>query len=141
MFLLDTDVVSETRRIAAGRADERFRRWISDVEPVLAYISVVTLIELEIGVLRLERRDPSSGAVLRRWLENDVRTAFDSRILPVETDMALVAASLHVPDPAPVNDALIAATALAHAMSVVTRNTGDFTRFNGLDVINPWVES
>ena len=140
MFLLDTNVVSEARRIAVGRADARFERCISNIEPALAYISVVTLIELEIGVMRLEQHDPPSGAVLRRWLEQDVQTAFENRILPVDPATARFAASLHIPDPAPVNDALIAATALARTMSVVTRNTDDFTRFNGLDVINPWTE-
>lgn len=138
MFLLDTNVVSEARRIAAGRADERFERWILSIEPTLAYVSVVTIMELEIGVMRLERRDPSAGAVLRQWLNHDVGIAFEGRTLPVDTETARFAATLHVPDPAPVIDALIAATALAHSMSVVTRNTGDFTRFKGLHVINPW---
>ncbi|MDE0135427.1 MAG: type II toxin-antitoxin system VapC family toxin [Acidimicrobiaceae bacterium] len=138
MYLLDTNVVSQARRIAAGRADERFERWISSIEPTLAYVSAVTIMELEIGVMRLERRDPSAGAVLRQWLNNDVSVAFEGRILPVDTETARFAATLHVPDPAPAIDALVAATALANAMSVVTRNTGDFSRFDDVHVINPW---
>lgn len=138
MFLLDTNVVSETRRIAAGRADDRFERWISSIEPTLAYVSAVTIMELEIGVMRVERRDPSAGAVLRQWLNHDVGVAFEGRILPVDTATARSAAALHVPNPAPAIDSLVAATALANAMSMVTRNTGDFSRFEGLHVINPW---
>lgn len=138
MFLLDTNVVSEARRIAAGRADERFERWISSIEPTLAYVSVVTIMELEIGVMRLERRDPSAGAILRQWLNHDVGIAFEGRTLPVDTETARLAATLHVPDPAPAIDALVAATALAHGMRVVTRNAGDFARFKDLHVINPW---
>ncbi len=86
----------------------------------------------------VERRDRSSGMVLRQWLNNDVHAAFEGRILPVDVEVARTAATLHIPDPAPVSDALIAATALVHSMSVVTRDAGDFSRFNGLNVINPW---
>ena len=138
MYLFDTNAVSEIRKVVAGRADERFSRWVSSIEPALSYISVVTVTELEIGVRLAERRDPLSGAVLRKWLEDDVHTAFEGRVLPVDIEIARIAADLHIPDPAPVNDAYIAATAIAAALSVVTRNTGDFTRFRGLDVINPW---
>lgn len=140
MFLLDANVVSEARRIPYGRADERVRRWLTQVEPTLAYISVVTLIELEIGVMRMERRDEHAGADLRRWTEHQVRGAFEGRILPIDDSVVPIAAKLHVPDPAPVSDALIAATALAHNMSVVTRNVADFSRFPDLNVINPWDE-
>jgi len=140
MFVLDTNVVSELRRAAAGKADEEVVSWASQIEPTLAYISAVTAMELEIGVQLVERRDPSSGMVLRRWLDNDVHGVFEGRILPVDVEVARVAAALHVPDPAPVSDALIAATALVHSMSVVTRDTGSFGRFSGLKVINPWVE-
>ena len=138
MYLFDTNVVSEIRKVASGRADEGLSLWVSRIEPTLAYISVATVMELEIGVMLAEHRDPRSGAVLRVWLEEDVRAAFEGRVLPVDVEVASIAAGLHVPDPAPVNDAYIAATALAGALSVVTRNTGDFNRFSGLDVINPW---
>ena len=140
MYVLDTNVVSEIRRAESGRADERVIGWASQVEPALTYISVVTLMELEVGVQLTERRDEASGAVLRRWLEGDVRAAFDGRTLPVDIEVATIAARLHVPGPAPVSDALIAATALAHSMTVVTRNTSDFSRFDGLDVLNPWAD-
>ena len=138
MFLFDTNAVSETRKVLAGRADESFSRWVAGIEPALSYVSVVTLMELEIGVRLAERRDPPSGAVLRQWLEHDVRTAFDSRTLSIDVQVASIAAGLHVPDPVPVNDAYIAATALARDLVVVTRNTRDFLRFRELEVVNPW---
>lgn len=140
MYVLDTNVVSEIRRAASGRAEQRVIQWALRVEPALTYISVVTFMELEIGVQLVERRDEPSGVILRRWLEDDVRAAFEGRTLPVEIEVARIAAQLHVPQPAPVSDALIAATAMAHSMTVVTRNTSDFNRFDGLDVLNPWIE-
>lgn len=141
MYVLDTNVVSELRRAPSGRADQRVVGWASRIEPAFAYISAVTAMELEIGVRLVERRDPSSGLMLRQWLDNDVLVAFEGRILPVDVEVARVAASLHVPDPAPVSDALIAATALAHSMSVVTRDAGGFNRFDGLRVVNPWTDA
>ena len=138
MYLLDTVVVSETRKIKSGRADPAVASWVALVDHDLAYISVITIQELELGVLLVERRDPASGAVLRRWLDNDVCEAFDQRILPVDARVARLAASLHVPDPAPVSDALIGATAIAHNMVLATRTTRDFGRFPGLEVLNPW---
>ena len=141
MYVLDTNVVSELRRAPSGRADEQVVSWASRIEPALAYISAVTAMELEIGVQLVERRDRSSGTVLRRWLDNDVHAAFEGRILAVDVEVARTAAALHVPDPAPVSDALIAATALVHSMSVVTRDASGFSRFDRLNVINPWVHA
>lgn len=140
MYVLDTNVVSEIRRAASGRAEQRVIQWALRVEPALTYISVVTFMELEIGMQLVERRDEPSGVILRRWLEDDVRVAFEGRMLPVDIEVARIAAQLHVPGPAPVSDALIAATAMAHSMTVVTRNTSDFSRFDGLDLLNPWIE-
>ncbi len=138
MYLLDTVVVSETRKIRSGRADPGVASWVARVDHDLAYISAITIQELELGVLLAEGRDPPSGAVLRHWFDNDVYEAFDGRILPVDATVARVAASLHVPDPAPVSDALIGATAIANNMVLATRNTRDFGRFPGLEVLNPW---
>lgn len=138
MYLLDTNVVSEIRKTGTGRADPHVVTWANRVDTGLTYISVITIQELERGVLLAERRDPASGSILRSWLNDDVYEAFDGRILPVDTGVARIAASLHVPNPAPVTDALIAATALSHAMTVVTRDIGDFTRFRQLEVLNPW---
>lgn len=137
MFLLDTVVVSELRKVRSGRANPGVAEWASAVGAPL-FISVITLQELENGVLLAERADPVQGAVLRAWLDGSVAAAFAERILPVDEQVARRAAALHVPDPAPVADALIAATAIIQGMVVVTRNVRDFGRFDGLDVINPW---
>ncbi len=141
MFLLDTNVVSEIRKIASGRADRNVAAWASGVDAAQTYLSAITIGELEHGVLLAERRDPVSGAVLRNWLDNDVYGEFDQQILPVDAAVARRAAALHVPDPAPVADALIAATAVSQDMVLVTRNTGDFDRFEDLQILNPWVRS
>lgn len=138
MFLLDTNVVSEIRKIAAARADPSLERWALELDSTSAFISVITLHELEHGVLLAERRDPDGAQPLRQWLDSDVSDAFASRILGIDHEVAKVAASLHVPDPAPINDAYIAATALVHNLTMVSRNLSDFTRFPDLDVTNPW---
>jgi toxin FitB len=138
MFLLDTNVVSELRK--GGRADPNVIRWADGVEADLLHISVITLMELEIGVLQIERQDPAQGTILRAWLDTRVLPAFDGRILPVDVDIARRCARILVPDRWGERDALIAATALAGGMTVVTRNVGDFLPM-GVPLHNPWVES
>ncbi|MFT5133499.1 MAG: putative nucleic acid-binding protein [Gammaproteobacteria bacterium] len=100
-------------------------------------MSVITVLELETGMLLVERREPAQGAVLRSWLNTHVLPAFSDNILPVDTAVAQCCAKLHVPDPRSDRDALIAATALVHGMTVVTRNVDDFIR-TGVEVLNPW---
>lgn len=137
MYLLDTNVVSELRKVRAGKADSHVADWADSVDAGDLYLSVISLQELEIGVLLAERRDPSQGAVFRAWLNGHVLPAFTGRILVVDTAVAQRSARLHVPDPRPVRDALIAATALVHGMTVVTRNVADFEP-TGVAVLNPW---
>jgi len=138
MFVLDTNVVSELRKVRSGKANRGLADWASSVPSSWLFVSSIVVHELEHGVLLAERSDPVKGAVLRRWLDTSVAAAFDTRILAVDIAVAKRAASLHVPDPAPFRDALIGATALVHGMAVVTRNSKDFERFKGLDVVNPW---
>jgi predicted nucleic acid-binding protein len=138
MFVLDTNVVSEMRKTGSGKGNRGVGEWARSVPAALMFLSAVSLHELEHGVLFAERRDPPQGALLRRWLDKSVGAAFADRILPVDERVARQAAALHVPDRAPFRDALIAATAQVHGMSVVTRNVTDFQRFTGLEIVNPW---
>lgn len=137
MFLLDTNVVSELRKIRLGRADANVARWADSVDAADLYLSAITVQELEIGVLLAQRRDPQQGAIFRTWLNRQVLPAFAGRILPVDTAVARRSAGLHVPDPRPLSDGLIAGTALVHGMTVVTRNIGDFAPM-GVALLNPW---
>lgn len=137
MYLLDTNVVSELRKAKAGKADQNVRAWAESVSAASLFLSVVTILELETGILLVERRDPSQGAVLRAWLGGHVLPAFSGRILAVDTAVAQRCAKLHIPDPRSDRDALIAATALVHGMTVVTRNVADFAP-TGVEILNPW---
>jgi hypothetical protein len=136
MYLLDTNVVSELRK--AARADATVRAWAQSASANSFWLSAITVLELEIGVLRVERRDAAQGALLRHWLENWVLVRFGERILGVDVEIARRGAQLHVPDPRPERDALIAATALTHGLTTVTRNVGDFEPM-GVALINPWL--
>ena len=137
MYLLDTNVLSELRKVPSGRADTRVEAWAASADAESLYISVICLMELEIGTLLIERRDPLQGSHLRSWLNNFVLPAFSGRILGVDAEIALRAAFLHVPNPRPFRDSLIAATALVHAMTVVTRNVSHFAP-TGVRILDPW---
>ncbi len=140
MFLLDTNVVSEIRKIRTGKADRNVADWVETLATASLFVSAITVHELEIGVQLAERRDPSQGAMLRSWLDNQVLATFDRRILAVDAAVGRCAAKLHVPDPRPINDAFIAATALIHGLTIVTRNVADFEA-TGASVLNPWEAS
>ena len=140
MFVLDANVVSELRKLGDGRADARVTAWIAGHDAASFYISALTLMELEIGVLRIERRDAGQGSRLRRWIDRHVLPEFRERTLPVDSAVALKCAKLHVPDPRAERDALIAATAMVHGMTVVTGNRADFEA-TGVALIDPWAGS
>ena len=140
MFLLDTNVVSELRKASAGKADRRVAEWAVGLPVASLFLSVITILELELGVRLVERRDPKQGAVLRPWLDRQVLPAFAERTLVVDTAVARFCARLHVPDPRNERDALIAATAAVHGMTVVTRNITDFAPM-GVQTLNPWAEA
>jgi toxin FitB len=138
MFVLDTNVVSELRKVRVGKANVQVALWADTVEAVTLYISAITVLELETGVLLAERRDARQGRVLRTWLDHRVLPEFKDRVLPVDAAVAQRCAHLHVPNPRAERDALIAATALVHGMTVVTRNVDDFATI-GVAVLNPWI--
>ena len=137
MFVLDTNVVSELRKVRLGKADANVATWTESVDAADLFVSAITILELELGVLSIERKDAAQGAMLRAWLEQHVLPEFSGRTLPVDTAVAQRCARLHVPDKRGERDALIAATALVHGMTVVTRNTADF-KPTGVALINPW---
>ena len=137
MFLLDTNVLSELRKAGDGKADAHVTAWLSREDATNFYISAITLMELEIGILRVELRDATQGAMLRTWMETRVLPEFSERTLPIDTTVASRCARLHVPVPRAERDALIAATATVHGMTVVTRNVADFEA-TGVPLLNPW---
>ena len=133
--LLDTNVISELRK-PRNLANNGVQDWVRSQAAETLFLSVISVLELEIGIARMERRDPQQGRELRSWLSERVLVAFGDRILPVDLAVAHRAA-LHTPDPRPERDALIAATAKVHGLSIVTRNVKDFAPM-GVDVVNPW---
>jgi toxin FitB len=135
MYLLDTNVLSELRR--RDRTHRKVAAWADAVHPEDLFLSAITILEVEAGVLMLQRRDAPAGAVLRAWMDDRVLPAFEGRILAVDTAVAQRCAALHVPDPRAERDALIAATALVHRLKLVTRNVADFQHM-GVDMVNPW---
>lgn len=135
MYILDTNVISELRK--ARKTHPNVRKWAQHLSSSSLYISVVSLLELEIGILLVARRDKEQGAVLRAWMDGHVLPTFSNRILAVDTAVAQRCATLHIPDPRSDRDALIAATALVHGLTVATRNVADFEQ-TGVSVVNPW---
>ena len=137
MYLLDTNVVSELRRAKSGKADKQVIAWAQSIPGTQFYLSAISVLELELGVLLIERRDPPQGTMIRTWLEKQVLPAFADRIIPIDVAVAKRCASLHVPDPCSERDALIAASALVHSLIVVTGNVNDFSS-TGVTLLNPW---
>ena len=137
MFVLDTNVVSELRKAKTGGADPAVVRWAASIPAGAMFISAITILEIELGILLVERRDAGQGGLLRAWFNDRVLPAFDGRTLAVDREVVLRCARLHVLDPRAERDALIAATALVHGMSVATRNIADFASTN-VPIVNPW---
>jgi predicted nucleic acid-binding protein len=135
-YLLDTNVVSELRKPARRRA-ESFNTWASAHRPSDSVLSVITIMELRTGIESVRRTDPAQADTLTDWLDNTVLAEYEKRLLAVDLAVAERCARLHVPATRPAHDALIAASALVHGLTVVTRNTKDFNGY-AVPTINPW---
>ncbi len=137
MYVLDTNIVSELRKAKTGKAHRHVVAWAGSVPAGSLYLSAITVLELEMGVLQIERRDRAQGSLMRGWLDEQVMPAFAGRVLAVDAQVALRCARLHVPNRLSERDALVAATALVHGMTVVTRNVADFAAAK-VALVNPW---
>ncbi|MGL3111520.1 type II toxin-antitoxin system VapC family toxin [Bradyrhizobium sp. BR 1432] len=135
MFLLDTNVISELRR--PDKAHRNVAAWASTIPAASFFISVISILEIELGARLIERKDTTQGAILRAWIDNHILARFEDRILAIDTAVAQRCAQLHVPNPRAERDALIAATAFVHGLTIVTRNVGDFEP-TGVPLLNPW---
>lgn len=140
MHLLDTDVVFELRNAKAGATDPGLSAWATRAARSSLFVSALTLLELEAAVARAERKDKgpkgkNGGAALRDWLDNRVAPAFEGRILAI--DAAVVRRRGHLPL-ADSRDALLAATALEHGLTLATRDIAAFSKVPRLKVFNPW---
>jgi len=135
MYILDTNVISELRK--GRKTHPNVKKWAERVPSASLYISVISLLELEIGIQLIDRRDKEQGTILRAWMDRHVLPTFSGRILAIDAAVAQRCATLHVPNPRSDRDALIAATALVHGLTVATRNVADFEH-TGVGVLNPW---
>lgn len=135
MFLLDTNVISELRR--PDKADRNVVAWANAIPAANFFMAAISILEIELGARLIERKDAAQGAVLRTWIDGQILVRFEGRILAIDTAVAQRCAQLHVPNPRAERDALIAATALVHGLTVVTRNVGDFEP-TGVPLLNPW---
>ena len=139
MYLLDTNIISEIRKLAKNKCDKNVADWVRSTSKDLMFANAVVMMELERGVMSIERKDTTQGKLLRHWFEMDVKPAFHGKILKIDEQTAQICAKLHIPDHAPENDAWIAASAIQHNLVLVTRNTADFAR-TGVKLFNPFEE-
>lgn len=139
MYFLDTNIISEARKIPKGRANPGVKTWLESISQNEIFTNIVVLMELDRGILQKERKDAVQGKLLRHWFEVDILRSFSGRILTLDQHTATICARLHIPDAAPENDAWIASSAIQHNLTLVTRNVADFER-TGVRLFNPFSE-
>lgn len=137
MYLLDTNIISELRKFGKGKADENVMRWFKQISLEDCYLSAITITEIQVGALAKKHKDPKQYEILEDWLMNILLPKFSKRILPMDTEVALACAELHIPDRRPINDVYIAATAKVNNLILVTRNIKDFEKC-GVKLLNPF---
>jgi predicted nucleic acid-binding protein len=135
MYLLDTNVISELRR--PEKANRNVVVWATASPAASLFLCAISILEIERGALLIGRKHAARGMVLRAWIDDQILPGFDGRILSIDTAVARRCAHLHVPNSRAERDALIAATAMVHGLTVVTRNIADFKPM-GVALINPW---
>lgn len=126
MYLLDTNIISELKKLDSGKIHPQVQRWAYSINLMQTKISVVSITEIRTGILSLARKDQAQAASLDNWFTNRLLPAYRTRTLSVDTEVALICAQLHIPAKRPINDAYIAATAIAHNLTPVTCNVRDF---------------
>ena len=137
MYLLDTNIIGELRKLENGKADPNVVKWFQSVDLQETYISVITLFETKLGILQIKHRDPQQAQRLEYWFENRLLPNFEHRILPLDVKSILSCAEMHVPNKKQLNDSYLAATAKTHRLKMVTRNVKDFENC-GVEIINPF---
>lgn len=135
MYLLDTNVVSELRKIQSKHS--AFNDWYKTIDPQTCYLSSLTIFEIRKGILLKSLKDPQQAEILQHWFNERLIPHFHGRVLDFTADMAEIMAKLHVPNPAPFADSIIASTALYYDLTVITRNIQDFQNL-GVKLINPF---
>lgn len=139
MYLLDTNAISEIRKIKSGKANLNFELWFIRQANDDLFTCSIALSELKKGaLLKRHNGDTAQADILDDWIESAVLPMFQGRILPFDEKTAFMHAKLQVPDPKPAMDSLIAATALAHNLVLVTENVKDFQNIDGLRILNPF---
>jgi predicted nucleic acid-binding protein len=133
-YLLDTNVISELRK--GERADAQLRAWFSEVADEEIYLSVLTIGEIRRGIENVRRRDPKSAAALDSWLAR-LGEAHRDRILPIDRVITEEWGRMNVPDPLPVVDGLLAATAKVAGLTFATRNVAD-VESSGVELVDPF---